>query len=261
MDADKVGRSIAFLRKQYGMTQQALADMLGVSDKAVSKWETGRGVPDISLLARLSVALDIDIESILEGNLARLDLRWKGVLVADYPHGMSASTAIFSLPVVEFQIGLFMLAGIREIFVAGDVPEVDTAALGISLIREPAAAAPEIVRRESAEAGVMVISGLDFIYGKDLTKLFRRILHDAREPIRLVNSARTPLSISFCPARCLADAHQPTDVPLDRGVIAFPINDHDDMLDASQMIRVIERQHGERVGDLREIAERRGFVD
>ena len=50
MDATKVDKSIAFLRKYYGMTQGDLAERLGVTDKAVSRWERGQGAPDISFI-------------------------------------------------------------------------------------------------------------------------------------------------------------------------------------------------------------------
>ena len=49
MDANKVGKAIAFLRRKKGYTQNKLAEKLGVSDKAVSKWERGLGVPDVSI--------------------------------------------------------------------------------------------------------------------------------------------------------------------------------------------------------------------
>ena len=49
--------AIKTLREQRGLTQRALADAVGVTDKAVSKWESGRGLPDISLVEPLSAAL------------------------------------------------------------------------------------------------------------------------------------------------------------------------------------------------------------
>ena len=54
---NKIGGNIAALRKAKGLTQEQLADMLGVSAPAVSKWETGSSYPDISLLCPLARAL------------------------------------------------------------------------------------------------------------------------------------------------------------------------------------------------------------
>ena len=49
MNAGKTGKLIAERRKAKGLTQKALAEQLGVTNKAVSKWETGQGMPDISI--------------------------------------------------------------------------------------------------------------------------------------------------------------------------------------------------------------------
>lgn len=69
MDAKKIGALIAQLRKTRGLTQKALAEKLHVSDKAVSRWETGKGFPDTSLLKPLSDALGISVGELLAGEL------------------------------------------------------------------------------------------------------------------------------------------------------------------------------------------------
>lgn len=71
MDYQKVGLLIATLRKEKGLTQKELADKLGITDRAVSKWERGLGCPDVSLLDDLSRILDVSILEILKGR--RLD--------------------------------------------------------------------------------------------------------------------------------------------------------------------------------------------
>jgi len=67
MNSKKIGEYISTLRKKNYLTQMELADQLGVTDKAVSKWERGAGYPDISLLQPLSEALGISINELLEG--------------------------------------------------------------------------------------------------------------------------------------------------------------------------------------------------
>lgn len=62
------GNTIKDLREKSGMTQKDLADIIKVSDKAVSKWETGRGLPDISLIEPLSAALKVSVAELLSGN-------------------------------------------------------------------------------------------------------------------------------------------------------------------------------------------------
>lgn len=67
MDHYVTGAAIRELREKLGMTQAELAGKLCVSDKAVSKWETGRGFPDVSLLEPLGKALHISVPELLCG--------------------------------------------------------------------------------------------------------------------------------------------------------------------------------------------------
>ncbi len=69
MDCAKVGQVILQLRKEKGLTQQQVADILRISNKTVSKWECGLGCPDVSLWQELSELLGADILKILEGEL------------------------------------------------------------------------------------------------------------------------------------------------------------------------------------------------
>lgn len=69
MDCGKVGGLIRALRRERGLTQLRLAEQLGVSDKAVSKWERGLGCPDVCLLPSLSTLLGVPLEELLSGHL------------------------------------------------------------------------------------------------------------------------------------------------------------------------------------------------
>lgn len=63
------GKAVRTLRKEKGLTQAELARILHVTDKAVSKWEQGRGFPEISMLDELSEALGVSVVDLLEGNV------------------------------------------------------------------------------------------------------------------------------------------------------------------------------------------------
>lgn len=67
MDINKIAMFIRNQRKLKGLTQEELAERLFVTEKAVSRWETGRGTPDISLLLPLSKELDVTVSDILNG--------------------------------------------------------------------------------------------------------------------------------------------------------------------------------------------------
>lgn len=67
MDAEKIGAFIKMLRKEKNLRQKDLAQMLQCTDKAISRWETGRGVPEVSFLIPLSDALGISVNELLMG--------------------------------------------------------------------------------------------------------------------------------------------------------------------------------------------------
>lgn len=67
MEQMKIGRFIAQSRKELGWTQRQLADSLQISDKTVSKWETGRGLPEVALMMPLCQALGISVNELLSG--------------------------------------------------------------------------------------------------------------------------------------------------------------------------------------------------
>lgn len=67
MDQVKIGRFIAEIRKEQSYTQRQLADLLGISDKTVSKWETGHGLPEVSLMMPLCDSLHINVNELLSG--------------------------------------------------------------------------------------------------------------------------------------------------------------------------------------------------
>ena len=64
------GETIKKLREKKRLTQLQLAEKLTVSDKTVSKWETGRGLPDISILPQLAAALSVTVPELLTGDVA-----------------------------------------------------------------------------------------------------------------------------------------------------------------------------------------------
>ena len=69
MDAKKTGALIAERRKTLGLTQKELAGRLLISDKAVSKWETGAGYPEVTMLPLLAETLGITVDELLAGEV------------------------------------------------------------------------------------------------------------------------------------------------------------------------------------------------
>ena len=72
MDLLKTGKMISDLRKEKCLTQKEVAEKLGICPKTVSKWETGHGFPDVSLISGLSKIFQVDISKLLEGEMPKI---------------------------------------------------------------------------------------------------------------------------------------------------------------------------------------------
>ncbi len=72
MDLSKTGKLIARLRSEKDLTQKQVADRLGICPKTVSKWETGKGFPDVSLISGLSEIFGVDISKLLDGEMPKI---------------------------------------------------------------------------------------------------------------------------------------------------------------------------------------------
>ncbi len=73
MDQVKIGKFIAQRRKNAKLTQMQLAEKLGITDRAVSKWETGKAMPDVSVMLELCAALDITVNDLLCGEVVTME--------------------------------------------------------------------------------------------------------------------------------------------------------------------------------------------
>ena len=279
MEAAKVGQALAYLRRRYQLTQRQVAEYLGVSDKAVSKWERGAGTPDISLLGRLAMLLDTDIESILDGNITSLDVSWQGVLYLARVTGVETDAKLYDKPAAYLPLSYLMLAGIRDIEIMGGEAALaslrgrlgDGHSLGLCLTyteqtgawteergrAQLAARLEQTTKKGRRIDGIMLVDRLSFVYGKDLTKAFRRILYSQQISVQLLSHAGLPLGIHFL--RRGQRGEQP--LALERGTCAFPIVDAASLRDAGELMRIIESRQQEQIADLAEVARSRWFID
>ena len=69
MDLVKQGKLLSYLRRANGLTQKQVADRLGIVAKTVSKWETGKGFPDVSVISALADILGVSERVLLSGTL------------------------------------------------------------------------------------------------------------------------------------------------------------------------------------------------
>lgn len=187
MDIEKVGKTIAYLRKRAGYTQMELADRLGISDKAVSKWERGLGLPDTALIGKVAILLDTDTDSLLAGDVIHHDTLWSGLLfLEENADSIGADTIIYDKPLVYFLLSYFMLMGIKNIdivcgekdqrYIHGEFKGGERLGLHIAC-----SDTIPIEKYISHSGNVMVVSGKSIIYGVDQTRFFQKaMLHKDR---------------------------------------------------------------------------------
>ena len=73
MDQVKIGMFISMCRKKQNLTQAELAEKLGITDRAISKWETGSSLPDASLMLDLCDILNISVNDLLSGEKVKMN--------------------------------------------------------------------------------------------------------------------------------------------------------------------------------------------
>ena len=74
MNQTEIGKFIARCRKEKGLTQTQLAEKLSITDRAVSKWETGRSMPDSSIMLKLCEILGVTVNELLRENILNVSL-------------------------------------------------------------------------------------------------------------------------------------------------------------------------------------------
>ena len=183
MDVEKVGKAIAYLRKRAGYTQKDLADRIGISDKAVSKWERGLGLPEIGYLRKLSILLDTDSDSLLAGDVVHHDSSWVGVIILDRnSYGIGAGTTIYDKPLIYYLLSYFLLVGIRDITIVctGTDQKYINEKLGDGSdygIRIKLAENLKVVAEGITCTGnVMMVYGRCLLYGVDQTRFFQKAM-------------------------------------------------------------------------------------
>lgn len=298
MDAKKIGKAIKVLRNRIGYTQHDLADSLGVTDKAVSKWERGLSVPDVSIVTQLSLILNCDVDNLLEGNITFLEKSWQGLLVmGENERGIFSGTMIYGKPLVYFLLSYFMLAGIRSIYVKCSEKDEnfikselnDGKELGVSI---------EFIKSndELEKMNTMVVFDNPFVYGPNLTKYFQRAMSrqnvisvltafkgkggnrcsvdfDNYKILQLIDAGNCYyVPICFIPDSCFSEISKVKDLeklietnrlcaePMGNGMIEYSIKTEEDAFQTAGFIRYLEVMMGNKIYDLKEIAKNRNMI-
>lgn len=136
MDQVKIGKFISKLRKEKGMTQDQLAQRLGVTQRSVSRWETGKNMPDLSLLQPLATELNVSISELLDGektSAAEKDVHQTVSQLIDYSAQLKRRQ-IFRLKDIDFVTGVLLILIIALLAAGGLLNKQTVPMLVIGLI-------------------------------------------------------------------------------------------------------------------------------
>lgn len=297
LNSQYIGSFIKFMRQRAGLTQSELAGRIGVGSRTISKWEQGRGIPDISLLYSLSLELDVDIESLLAGNLDDIGKEWIGVICFEnIKEELDLEEREW-----ECMLSMFLLVGIREVAVLclnGDTEKVEEI---LRKYREKgffkktwyADSITELHRSaKTEEKCICLLYQPAFLYGMNLTRYMRRAMLDGKLKVLALRQGCD----SFMPGICF-DSHfscvslgkdadsgwhmfpmifgqgkkiidflgeeeeNPTIYvePMERGMLAFSFMTAKDRELARRTLSGIEESQGIKIGHLEEIMHVRGW--
>lgn len=183
LNPERIGNAIKTLRNIEGYTQQELAEYIGVTDKAVSKWERGISIPDISVVTKLAGILNTDVDNLLEGNISYLDEKWVGVLLLSELEGnISVDYRVYGKRLIDIWMSYFILANVRVVYIVGKSTDIEVAkkiyatgeSLGIKVKYYSCAGGTltEVIGKQN----LMLVYDNIFLYGANLTRYFQRAM-------------------------------------------------------------------------------------
>ena len=135
MDQIKIGKFIAACRKAQGLTQAQLAEKLNLTDRAISKWETGKGMPDSSVMLSLCEVLGISVNELLRGE--RIEMENYGKAAEELLLEMKREAEDRHRAMLRFEIVLGVISTVAFlviVFVAGFLVDILPLQIGLFVI-------------------------------------------------------------------------------------------------------------------------------
>lgn len=278
MDQKLTGKTIAQLRKNAGLTQASLAKKLGVSDKAVSKWERGIACPDVSLWNKLSIILNTDIENLIYGHAGESE--WKGCLILD--DSIPANTTVYNKPLIHYLISQFLLVGITNITIVGECAEIKFPGVEIKVRNH--------INHRFSE-NTFVIYGNSYIYGPNLTRHIKRAMsrdgvtilasmkNNGKYSLEIDGDRKAKLTNKVFKDRYFAEPYvfysKENEIresigevlnsgcnaeTLARGMFCIELNSYDNIACLSEYVKIMEKLTSEKIACIEEIIVRRGIA-
>jgi transcriptional regulator with XRE-family HTH domain len=256
MPTNETGKLIQELRIKAGFSQKTLAAALHITDKAISKWERGISLPEVSLLPKLSLLLDTDME-LLIANSMELE-EWVGLIDI---HGTDFSQIVYDKPLVYYLLCHYILVGIKKIYILTD--ERNERYLKSDLMQSFGL---EFIFDTPKDKNMMIMDHPWFLFGSNLTKQFQGAMLSHRM-VKLVPHNQEAVFYFATNRDCglyFRDKKKfrkaVSEKPLGRGMVCLDMDDYDKVLDVAGFIRTYQRNSGLLIGDIEEMAYKKGFI-
>lgn len=253
------GNIIAELRREAGYTQKTLAEALNITDKAISKWERGLSLPDVSLLSKLSALLDADIELLLQHDSSELHSEWAGLIDLRNFSGDMAQL-VYDKPMVYYILAHYQLLDIHEIFLLG----CDESQSWLSWeCFKKIDFQFKCIHGGLPNRNLMIMRHPCFLFGSDLTRRYKAAMSTGQVTKLCPEWDITPFL--FCPIEYVFMYEKRAEFlyetaavkTLGRGMVCMPMDTADQINDVSSFVRMYQSFTGLSVQDLGEIAERK----
>ncbi len=252
----KTGQIIQEKRMQLGMTQQGLADALHVTDKAVSKWERGLCFPDVSLLSKLSLILDVDLDVLISKSININD--WVGLIDIN---NCDFSQLVYDKPLVYYILSHYLLLGINKIHIITN--SNNEKFLKSSLFERFGFKFYFYLPKDK---NIMLINHPWFLFGSDLTQQFQGAML-LNKTIKLIpdNQSAVFYFISKDKIDLINNQNlltkKVTSRTLGRGMLALDMADYEKCIDAATFIKIYQNNTNMLIGSLEEILYKKGCIN
>ena len=253
---NRTSQIIQEMRLRAGLTQQSLAEALHVTDKAVSKWERGLGLPDTVLLPKLALILDVDLDVLL--SMSVKEDEWVGLIdIQD----CDFSQIIYDKPLIYYILSHYLLLGINKVHIITN--NQNEKYLSNAFFEKNGFSFSFNLPKSK---NVMLINHPWFLFGSDLTQQFQGAMLLNRT-VKLIPEKQSAVfyfvikdKLDLIRNQKLLDK-KITSRTLGRGMLLLDMANYDKCLDIASFVRIYQNSTNMLIGSLEEIAYKKGYIN
>ena len=253
MNLKRIGKKIKKLRIEFNYTQKELAEILNVTDKAVSKWERGESFPETSIYHKMSKVFDVDMDYLLFDSFMSND--WHGFII--YDKKLPINKKVYDKPLINYLLQYFMLSRIKKITIKTDVKNQSLISnLGFRNFGLDIDFRDYLPKNKN----VMVLTEPILLFGANLTRYFESCMDGNINKALYLNSKLIPIYFIKNNKNFLLNTLNFEKCNLTRGIICLSLSALSEIKTASSFVEIYQNSHNCKIADINELALNRGFI-